>query len=84
MLGCGSDDDTGGESPFDCTRTCDRYRACFDATYDVNACSQRCIAAQASTPGFADQANKCDVCLNQQETCSASFDCASDCRDLVP
>lgn len=78
---------TGGcsevDERFDCAQICSRYSDCFDASYDVDACTNRCESKADTEQGFADKADTCETCLDDR-SCSGSFACTSECVGIVP
>lgn len=70
------------ENAYNCDQICDRYKDCFDASYDADACQTNC-EAKAEDAGFADKAESCEACIDDR-SCSGSFACASECIGIVP
>jgi hypothetical protein len=72
------------QTHFDCLQVCQRYSDCFDKSYDVGACKDRCEAM----PGTADQrqeiADDCEDCLDNQSCISGQFACGNACQTIVP
>jgi hypothetical protein len=64
----------------DCTDLCNRYRDCFDASYDTASCRDRCHDVVDRDP---DAADACDACLDAR-SCTGAFACADECYGLVP
>jgi hypothetical protein len=71
------------DNAVDCNGICDRYKSCFDASYDSGACQDRC-RDEADTEGYATQADECDACIDDKSCASATFECASKCAGIVP
>jgi hypothetical protein len=57
-FGCGAVD-----AAFDCHAVCDRYKTCFDANYDVGACSSRCRTASGNDANYRSKADQCQACI---------------------
>lgn len=71
------------DNAVDCKAICDRYKTCFDASYDSSACQDRC-KDKADTEGYATQADTCDSCITDKSCASATFSCATECSGIVP
>jgi hypothetical protein len=74
LASCGT-----AETAFDCEQVCSRYRDCYDHTYDVGACRDRCRSQAANDPTIMSDAAKCDDCIGDKSCLSATFNCASSC-----
>ena len=70
------------ENAYNCDQICDRYKDCFDANYDAEACQASC-EDRAEDAGFADKAEDCQACIDDR-SCSGSFACADECIGIVP
>lgn len=70
------------ENAYNCDQICDRYRDCFDANYDTDACQARC-ERNADDDRFAERASDCETCLDDR-SCSGSFACVGECVGIVP
>lgn len=79
-LGCQSGPIHDLDVEVDCNDLCNRYRDCFDSTYDSVACRDRCDETANADPAAA---NECDTCLDSR-SCSESFACTSECYGLLP
>lgn len=66
-----------------CDQICDRYADCFDSSYDTDACFDRCEDNADQSDAFADQAERCEDCLDNL-SCSESFTCTTECASIVP
>jgi hypothetical protein len=64
----------------DCNDLCNRYRDCYDSSYDVVACRNRCDETNNTDPASA---NECDTCLDSR-SCTEAFACADECYGLLP
>lgn len=65
----------------DCANICDRYRDCYDESYDASACRDRCEGLTDSDPNAADS---CDACLDDRSCVEATFTCGPDCVGIIP
>jgi hypothetical protein len=72
------------EAAFDCQSVCDRYKTCFDSTYDVGMCRSRCRAASENDPGYRQRADTCEDCIDQGSCAANAFNCAIPCATIVP
>ncbi len=79
VTGCGA-----FNAAVDCNTICERYKSCFDASYDVAACASRCRDRAASDSATANAVNRCEACINDRACTSATFNCAVDCGNVVP
>jgi hypothetical protein len=77
--GCGA-----AETAFDCEQVCTRYRDCYNSSYDVGACRDRCRTNAANDPTVMSDAAKCDDCIGDKSCLSATFNCATECGAIVP
>lgn len=65
----------------DCNTICNRYKDCFDASYDVSACTDRCKPMLETDPHGADD---CAACIDDRSCAGSVFACAADCQGIVP
>ena len=80
MVGASGCDDV--EAAFDCDTVCERYRDCFDLSYDVAACQNRCEIA-AETDVFQNLVDSCEDCIGVNSCVSTTFNCPV-CDNIVP
>jgi hypothetical protein len=78
-LGCDS-----VQEAFDCQQVCERYRDCYDSSYDVGACEDRCRTNAANDPTVQQDAATCESCIGDKSRLSATFNCGSSCGAIVP
>ncbi len=82
---CDKNDDPLSEidEAADCNAVCDRYKSCFDNSYNTTACYNRCqdLVDDGGDPHAADD---CDACIDDMSCASSVFNCASECSALVP
>jgi hypothetical protein len=76
--GCGTADEI-----FDCQSVCSRYHDCYDASYDVDACRQRCRTASENNPSVREDADQCEACIGDKSCLSATFNCSGSCSTIV-
>jgi hypothetical protein len=79
VLGCGKIDNA-----IDCHQVCDRYRDCYDAKYDVDACADRCRDASSKDSDYQSKADQCEACIGSKSCAAATFQCATSCGSIVP
>jgi len=72
------------DAAFDCNSVCGRYRSCFDADYDTDACQDRCRTASANDSTVRSRADACEACIDDMSCAGATFNCAQDCSSIVP
>lgn len=67
----------------DCHGICSRYRSCFNAAYDVDACESRC-RANSTDRTYRERADSCDACIDTKACATAVFSCGTQCNSVVP
>jgi hypothetical protein len=72
------------DAAIDCSTICNRYKTCFDGSYDTSACESRCRANSNSDNKFYNSVNTCEACITDRACASATFSCAGDCSKVVP
>ncbi|MDQ3034863.1 MAG: hypothetical protein M3Y87_20805 [Myxococcota bacterium] len=82
-LGCSNPVDEIDEE-VDCANVCDRYRDCYDASYDTGACRDRCGTMTDAASGDPHAADACDACLDDRSCIEATFTCTSECSGILP
>jgi hypothetical protein len=78
-LGCGDIDNA-----FDCNGICDRYKSCFDSSYNTSACYNRCQARGTSNNESRRVIDTCAACIGGLSCAGAVFTCAVQCSSVVP
>ena len=68
----------------DCQDICSRYSDCFDDSYDVDACRNRCRDSAADSENFDQRVDNCENCLDDRSCSSATFTCTTQCVGIVP
>ncbi len=68
----------------DCANICQRYHDCFDSTYGVDACEQRCRDSAESDDTYFQKVDNCNTCIDDKACASAVFNCGADCSTVVP
>ena len=69
------------DQAIDCNAICTRYSDCFDESYDVGACKNRCEDMIDSNPHGADD---CASCIDDRSCSEAIFPCADECSGIIP
>lgn len=72
------------DQALDCQTVCTRYKDCFNGSYDVDACADRCRSRAANDKDTANAVNRCEACIDDRACASATFNCAGDCANVVP
>jgi hypothetical protein len=64
-----------------CEEACGRYQACYNASFDVTACTNRCeTALNDNTSGVTVQTtDACLECIGENSCLSATYNCAAVC-----
>lgn len=74
----------GVDAAVDCQGICTRYRTCFNSSYDVQACEERCRSNAAADKAYKAKADTCKRCIDGNSCTAAAFTCSSDCLAIVP
>jgi hypothetical protein len=72
------------DAAFDCYQVCNKYKTCFNSSYDVKACTDRCREAASKDNHYKDKADICETCIDDRSCVSATFSCATECGGIVP
>lgn len=68
----------------DCNKICDRYRECFDSSYNTTTCYNRCQANGTSSDEARRRIDTCSACINGLSCTGAVFSCGTQCSSVVP
>jgi len=79
FVGCGEADKL-----FDCQSVCSRYETCFDKSYDVGACRNRCKDKADADKSYQTKADACEACIDDKSCTAAAFQCPTQCVGIVP
>lgn len=83
--GCGSDNPVNEiQNRVTCKDVCQRYADCFDGSYDVGACTNRCTDDSTASDEKDGKLKACDSCMDDKACVSAVFNCGTDCGTFVP
>lgn len=68
----------------DCDTICDRYSACFNPTFDVESCEDRCFDRAQVDYDFEFQVDRCSTCMRDL-TCELIdlTECREDCAPIT-
>jgi hypothetical protein len=69
---------------FDCQSVCSRYQSCFDKSYDVGSCRNRCKDKADADKDFEQKADSCEKCIDDKSCAAATFSCVPECSSIVP
>lgn len=72
------------DAAFDCNTICTRYKDCFDGSYNVETCAERCRGKVDGNSEFYRTVDTCEACIDDRACASATFSCNSDCSQVVP
>jgi hypothetical protein len=75
---------SSAEHAYDCNQICNRYKECFNSSYDTGACASKCRNHASDDKTFADHAESCQSCIEDRSCAGATFSCATECSDIVP
>jgi len=82
VSGC-EDDDTGTvATSANCDDVCDQYRACFNPSYDVAACTNRCVAQVGNKTILSTDVDDCLDCIGDN-MCSPAYSCTGACDTII-
>lgn len=77
--------DNAIDRAYDCDQICDAYKECVDPNYDDDACGANCREEAADSEAYEDQADECQDCIDDANSCSATvFNCSAECAGIVP
>ncbi len=68
----------------DCQDICARYSDCFDDSYNVGDCRNRCENSAEDSANFDQRVDECENCLDDRSCSSATFSCTAECAGIVP
>ncbi len=71
------------ERTYDCARICDGYADCIDDGVDRADCTDRCEDQGQEDPDFAEQADDCEKCIDDESCADATVQCSSVCAWVV-
>jgi hypothetical protein len=80
----GSADCSSVDSVFDCQAVCTKYKDCYNSSYDVGACRDRCRASSANDSTVRAKADQCESCISNMSCAGATFNCGTTCGAIVP
>jgi hypothetical protein len=66
-----------------CEQICDKYKSCFDSSYDTSSCYDRC-RSNSDDKNFESTVSACDSCIGDKSCAGATFACGSECSGVVP
>jgi hypothetical protein len=82
--GCDPEDTVDAvDAKIDCASICNRYKDCFDSSYDTESCRSKCEDNSKADSSYDAKAEACDNCLDDA-SCAESFSCADRCLNIVP
>jgi hypothetical protein len=67
-----------------CGDVCQRYADCFDANYDVEACTDRCTNDATADEEKEERLELCNACIDERSCTGAVFSCTAECTPFVP
>ena len=79
--GCNDNDDAVVTTTADCSTVCNRYRTCFNQSFDVTTCTNRCQTALTNRTIVSTDIDDCRNCMGAN-ACTPAYSCADAC-DLV-
>ncbi|MET0386472.1 MAG: hypothetical protein ABW321_10960 [Polyangiales bacterium] len=82
MAACNDDPITYLDRATDCADICDKYKECFDESYDTEACRDDCndMVDESKTARIDD----CQECIEGASCTGATFSCTDNCIGIVP
>lgn len=83
--GCGSDNPiTAVQHQITCHDICKRYADCYDHSYDVDSCTNRCTDDVSGDDQKDAKLRQCNACMDDKSCLSTVFNCAVDCSPFLP
>lgn len=83
LAACSEDPITYLDRATDCAEICDRYKDCFDDSYNTEACRDECN--DMVDDDKTARIDACEECIGDEASCTAAtFSCAADCIGIVP
>ena len=68
----------------DCQNICSRYKTCLaDDKFDVSDCRSKCEEKADKEQGFAEQADKCEACVDDRSCSNATWNCTNECAAII-
>jgi hypothetical protein len=81
---CGDDVVEEVTNTSDCADVCERYSECFNESYDVSACTDRCEDEADADENFESRLDACETCIDDESCTAAVFECTTECAGIVP
>lgn len=72
------------DAALDCNTVCTRYKDCFDGDYNVESCATRCRNSAEGDTSYYNNLDRCEACITDRACASATFNCGSECSNVVP
>ena len=70
---------------WDCQAICQRYADCFNHSYDVDACKDRCESDASNSDSKQNKLDDCHDCIGDQTSCVEDIaNCSNSCGAFVP
>lgn len=81
-LSCGAKKEI--EKTVDCQSICKRYSDCFDSSYDVSGCRDRCEKSVSDGSIDFQTVDECKSCIDDRSCASGTLNCTTECVGVVP
>jgi hypothetical protein len=72
------------ENEIDCQGICQRYSDCFDSSYDVSGCQDRCENSVDRGDLTFEKVDSCNDCIDDRSCAGGTLNCATECVGIVP
>jgi hypothetical protein len=82
VSGCDDDDDSAVVTGASCSTACNRYRTCFNSSFDVAGCTNQCQSALNNGNIIATDADDCLDCIGEA-VCAPAYNCANACDFII-
>jgi hypothetical protein len=82
LVGCEDAADTV-KNTITCADVCGRYKDCFDSSYDVQGCTDRCENEATADEQKEVKLEACDDCIENRSCASAVFSCTTECAGVI-
>lgn len=67
-----------------CINVCDRYKQCYDSSYDTTDCYDQCRDKSNDNASHAQEVDDCSNCIDGKSCTGATFDCGTECAPIIP
>jgi hypothetical protein len=84
LLGAGCSAADPITNKFTCHDVCQRYADCFNSSYDVTGCADKCESDASDSSDKQNKLDDCHDCIGDKSCVSDIANCSSSCGTFVP